>query len=131
MTGSIQIINPVVDPATGTVKLRAKIDSNVKGLLLPGMFINARIITASRDQALLMPRKAVFYDEEKPTFFLIEEGGTVRKIHFEPGATTEIALEIASTLTPGDPVTKGALIVIVGQDNLKDGDRVEIKNEIL
>ena len=131
LVGSIHIINPVVDPATGTVKLRAKIDSNAKGLLLPGMFINARIITASRDQALLIPRKAVFYDEEKPTFFQIEEGGIVRKIHFEPGATTEIALEIASTLTPGDPVTEGALIVVVGQDNLKDGDRVEIKNEIL
>ena len=94
------------------------------------MFISARIITASREEALLIPRKAVFYDDEKPTFFLIEEDDTVRKIHFKPDASTETALEIASTLPPDDSVIGGARIVIVGQDNLKDGDKVKVVKEI-
>ncbi|MHC4942685.1 MAG: efflux RND transporter periplasmic adaptor subunit [Planctomycetota bacterium] len=145
--GSVTIINPVVDPNTGTVKLRAKLDPDDEEKLRPGMFINARIIIDARDDALLIPRKAVFYDDEKPTFFLIEEedrvrmihflyfflieeGDRVRMIHFLPGGSTETALEIASTELKDSPVDEGALIVIVGQDNLKDGEQVKVVKEI-
>jgi len=64
-SGSIQIINPVIDPASGTLKLRARIEPDENNLLRPGMFITARIITASKKDALLVPRKAGFYDDEK------------------------------------------------------------------
>lgn len=128
--GSISVINPVVDPSTGTVKLRAMLERGKDRLLRPGMFITARIITASREEALLIPRKSVFYDDEKPTFFLINEECAVRKVHFKPDASTETDLEIAATDPPDDAVRPGALIVIVGQDNLKNGDKVKIVEEI-
>jgi RND family efflux transporter MFP subunit len=128
--GSVAIINPVVDPTTGTVKLRARLEPDEQKKLRPGMFINARIIIDAKDDALLVPRKAVFYDDEKPTFFLIEEGDRVRKIHFLPGGSTETALEIASTELEDSPVREGTLIVIVGQDNLKDGEQVKVVKEI-
>lgn len=130
LTGAIRIINPVVDPASGTVKLRAEIDPHEEGLLRPGMFVTARIITASKKKALLIARKAVFYDDEKPTFFLIKDDDTVRKIHFRPGATTDTVFEIASALPPDESVAPATRIVIVGQDNLKDGDKVLIVEEI-
>ncbi|MFH2002179.1 MAG: efflux RND transporter periplasmic adaptor subunit [Planctomycetota bacterium] len=129
--GSISIINPVVDPTTGTVKLRAQLNSDPEQLLRPGMFITTKIITASRDNALLVPRKAVFYDDEKPTFFIVEPPDMVKKIHFEPTeAATATSLEIGSLLTPGAEIDEGTQIIIVGQDNLKDGDKVRIVDEI-
>ena len=109
---------------------RAEIQPDEEQLLRPGMFITARIVTASRDDALLVPRKAVFYDEEKPTFFLIDEAGAVRKTHFASRASTESLLEIAHADPPDAAVEEGALIVIVGQDNLKDGDIVRIDEEV-
>jgi membrane fusion protein (multidrug efflux system) len=127
--GVIQIINPVVDPQSGTVRLRMEIGPENRELLRPGMFITARIITVSRENALLIPRKAVFYDDEKPTFFLIDEKNEVRKVHFEPGASTETALEISTALPPDALVCNNARIVIVGQDNLKNGDKVNIVEE--
>ncbi len=128
-SGTISVVNPVVDPTSGTVKLRCDINAGRETLLRPGMFITARIITASRKKALLIPRKAVFYDDEKPTFFLIDQENTVQRIHFEPGASTQLAREILSTQPETDRVTDGALIVIVGQDNLKNGDKVTVVEE--
>ncbi|MBU0754919.1 MAG: efflux RND transporter periplasmic adaptor subunit [Planctomycetes bacterium] len=130
LAGSVSVINPSVDPNTGTVKIRAVFDRDEEGFLRPGMFVTARIITAAKENALLVPRKAVFYDDEKPTFFLIETEGTVRKIHFQPGGSTETDLEVASTESVELPVEAGTLIVIVGQDNLKEGDRVQVVKEI-
>ena len=130
-TGSVTIINPAVDSDTGTIKVRARIDLEEGNLLRPGLFVMARIVTASREKALLIPRKAVFYDDQKPTFFLIEEDNSVRKVHFVPGATTQNALEIASVETGDVTVAEGARIVIIGQDNLKNGDQVKIAEEIL
>ena len=119
----------MVDAQSGTLKLRARIDSEHSARLRPGMFVTARIITASRDRALLVKRKAVFYDDEKPAFFLIGDEDRVRKVHFRPAATTEDALEIDKVLEEDIVVATGDRIVLVGQDNLKDGEQVEIVKE--
>ena len=42
-----------------------------------------------------------------------------------------MVLEFASTQPPNDQVAENALIVIVGQDNLKNGDKVKIAEEEL
>jgi membrane fusion protein (multidrug efflux system) len=47
-----------VDPATGQIALRAEVP-NPRGMLLPGMYVRARLEQASAAGALLLPQQAV------------------------------------------------------------------------
>lgn len=61
LTGRLEFSDVTVDPATGSVTLRA-VFANPDGLLLPGMFVNARIVKGTVSQAILIPQGAVVLD---------------------------------------------------------------------
>ena len=61
LTGRLEFSDVTVDPATGSVTLRA-VFANPQGLLLPGMFVNARIVKGTVSQAILIPQGAVVLD---------------------------------------------------------------------
>ncbi len=130
-SGEADLVSPVVDPTNGTVKVRVRIPPDADGLLRPGMFINARVLVLAKVDALLTSRKAVFYEDESPCVFIVEDG-TARKIIFARGAATDEILEITAPMDINDqPVVldESTQIVVVGQDNLKDGDKVKIVEE--
>ena len=56
--GVIQFSEVIVDQGTGSVTLRA-VFPNPNGLLMPGMFVRARVEEGIIDQALLVPQQAV------------------------------------------------------------------------
>ncbi len=58
LTGRLQFSNASVDETTGTVTLRAVVD-NPNDLLLPGMFVNAKVSQGSIPNAMLIPQQAV------------------------------------------------------------------------
>ncbi len=61
-TGQLQFAEAVVDPATGTVTLRARFP-NPRGLLLPGMFVRAAFARSVYANAFLIPQNAVSRDD--------------------------------------------------------------------
>ncbi len=61
LTGRVQFSEVTVDQATGTVTLRATFP-NPQGLLLPGMFVRARLAQSIDTQAFLVPQQAVTRD---------------------------------------------------------------------
>ena len=56
--GTLKFSEVTVDPGTGSVLLRAQFP-NPERLLLPGMFVRARLVQASSAAALLVPQAAV------------------------------------------------------------------------
>jgi len=58
LTGRLQFANASVDETTGTVTLRAVVD-NPNNLLLPGMFVKAKVSQGSIPNAMLIPQQAV------------------------------------------------------------------------
>lgn len=60
-TGVVEFSEVVVDPATGTVTLRARMP-NPQGVLLPGMFVRASFAQAIDTRAFLAPQSAVSRD---------------------------------------------------------------------
>lgn len=56
--GRLSFSETIVDPATGTVTLRARF-ANPSGLLLPGMFVRARFVQSVDRQAYLVPQSAL------------------------------------------------------------------------
>src|SRR5690606_22183503 len=60
-----------VDPGTGSVTLRA-VFPNDKGLLLPGMYVRARMTQGVNNDAILVPHAAVSFDPRgNPTVMVV------------------------------------------------------------
>ena len=61
--GKIRMISPRVDPESGTVKVTLEVPAS--GMLKPGMFCTVRIITDSRSNALIIPKKALILADRR------------------------------------------------------------------
>ena len=116
--GRIVRISPVVDPASGTFKVTLEMQAR-EGLLRPGMFISAHIVTATHADAVLVSKRAVVYDEGLPHVFVVSDS-TANKVLFQIGFDDTEYVEALSGVSMGD------LIVVVGQNGLKDKARVRI-----
>ena len=60
--GRLQFSEVTVDPTTGTVTLRATFP-NPDGLLLPGMYVRARLVEGVRREAIMAPQQGITRDE--------------------------------------------------------------------
>ena len=118
--GRIRMINPEVNPASGTVKVTLEVAS--AGVLKPGMFATVRIITERRPHTLIIPKKALVLETDEDDVFLIEDG-TVRRVAVELGFVEGDQVEIVSGLKEGDQV------VTIGHEGLKDGAAVRLAGE--
>lgn len=120
--GKVEAINPAVDPTSGLIKVRARLDDEAVGVLKPGMFASARIVTGSRKDAVLLPKRAVVHEGGREHFFAFEDG-KARRLSFQPGSGTATQLEVLSV--EGKVPDLATKIILVGQDRLRDGDPVE------
>ena len=122
--GRISSISPTVDEVSRTAKIEVTV-KNAGYLLKPGMFAQVFIPTDVHSAALVLPRSAVMEDESSDNkYVFIINSGKSRKIPVEYGLTEGSMVEIVSGLEPG------AMVVLSGQQNLKDGDFVQIVNVI-
>ena len=110
LTGRLAFSDVTVDPATGSVTLRA-VFANPQGLLLPGMFVNARIVKGTVSQAILVPQNAVVLDPKGGASVLL--AGPDNKAHKQAitlGQMHGVQWQVTSGLKAGDRViTEGAM----------------------
>jgi multidrug resistance efflux pump len=124
--GRIRAVNPVLDETVGTVQV--VVDLEPAPRLAPGLFCEARIITSARDDALLVSKRAVLYEDDQAVLFAVNGDDSARKIPFIAGASTATAVEILSD-AEGVALSPDLRVVVVGQENLKDGAPVRIVEE--
>ncbi len=115
---SVIRISPVVDPSSGTFKVTLGLEDE-DGQLRPGMFVNAHIITATHDQAVLVPKRAVVYDDGLPHVFVVDDT-IAKQVKLEIGFEDSEHLEVVSGLSHDER------IVVVGQNGLKDQARIRV-----
>lgn len=65
-----------VDPGSGQITLRAEVP-NPKGVLLPGMYVRARLQQASADAAMLLPQQAVQRSSQGDSVKVLGADGTL------------------------------------------------------
>ena len=122
-TGTVEALNPAVDPTSGLSKVRARLPDDAIGMVKPGMFSRARIVVESRADALLMPKRAIVYERGLTWFFSVVDG-RARRHEFQAGATTPDEVELLS-VDGGEP-DPDVEVIVVGQDRLRDGDAVTV-----
>lgn len=114
--GRISQISPVVDTATGTVKVTVEVVGAPKEVR-PGAFIRVDIVKDTKTGALLVPREAVVR-ELQSTFVYLAENGVAHKKAIKVGLEENGKVEVEG-LAAGDRV------VIAGHGGLKDGALVK------
>jgi len=117
-TGEVETIDNQVDPATGTVRIRANFP-NAQKLLWPGQFINVRIEVDVDRQALTVPTAAVQRGPNGAFVYALRDDMTVA---MTPVVVARQDDKIA-ILRSG--VDAGARIVTSGFMLLKDGAKVK------
>ena len=127
-TGTVKMISPVVDPESGTVKVTVEIPRTDASLLRPGMFASVYIITETRRNTLVIPKKALVLEGEGNQVFTFETDpetgrGQAQRKRIEIGFTDSDRLEILSGLTQGEQV------ITVGQEGLRPGSPVRLVGE--
>ena len=110
-------IRPVVDAATGTVRVTLAVTG--RGKLRPGMFADVYVETDRRQGVLVMPKAALSVDSIGDTVY-VADGGVARRREVELGFAEGDFVEAVSGLADGEQV------VVVGQDGLSDGTPVQV-----
>lgn len=106
-----------VDPGTGDVLLRIQVD-NPERLLLPGMFVRARIAKRAYDEALLVPQQAVKRVDGKAQVWTVGQGDVAQPTAVQLGEAIGHQYRIAGGLRPDQRV------VVEGAERLTAGVQV-------
>lgn len=126
---TVRLVGPVVNPQTGTVKVTLSVTKpdavDAKGRpqrLRPGMFVRAQLITDRREGVVLIPKRAVVYEDEVPHVFVVAtaDAPKAKKVRLTLGFDEEARVEVTTGLAAGDRV------VVLGQSGLADGATVEL-----
>jgi membrane fusion protein, multidrug efflux system len=118
--GRILRINPVVDAATGTVKVTVAMAPG-QPELRPGMFGRVEIRYDRRESALLIPKDAVLTEDAQTSVFVVADGRARRRV-IRLGYSDADHYEVLDGLAAGDQ------LVVTGQTSLRDDSKVEVVN---
>jgi membrane fusion protein (multidrug efflux system) len=121
LAGTVDRIAPVVDPGTGTVKVTVAIPHQ-EGLR-PGLYVEVELVTAVHENALLLPKRAVVYDNDQLFVFRLGDERRVERIKIQP------VLEDVDSIEPASGLSEGDQIVVAGQASLKDGALVRLPGD--
>ena len=114
-TGIVEFSQVIVDPATGTVTLRARF-ANPQSLLLPGMFVTASFAQAVDTSAFLVPQAGVTRDPQgDATVWVVGPGNKAVQRVVIADRTQGQYWVVTQGLAPGEKV------ITQGTANLKDG----------
>lgn len=110
-------VAPVVDARTGTVKVT--VDIGGQPGLRPGLYVDVELVIARNENAVLVPKRALLFENDRTFVFRIRDG-RARRVEVRP-----VMADVGS-VSPVDGFAVGDSIVVAGQATLKDDAAVEI-----
>ncbi|WNF48170.1 efflux RND transporter periplasmic adaptor subunit [Pseudomonas sp. SG20056] len=103
MRGRILFSGIEVDAGTGDVLLRVLVD-NPQRRLLPGLYVQARILRAHYPAALSVPQQAVTRTAGQANVWLVDAQGQVQPVPIEVGELVEGRYRVVSGISAGQQV---------------------------
>ena len=116
--GRIRQISPVVDTATGTIKITVEASAPPAGVR-PGSFVTVDIVRETRADTLLVPREAVLRELQKAHVFVASDNVAEKR-------AVTLGLEEGDFVEALTGVQAGETVIVAGQGGLKDGSAVKV-----
>lgn len=120
--GLVDFAEPQVDPQTGTFSVRAEMP-NPERALLPGQFTKVKVLLDVRENALVVPAKALIVEKGGVYIYVLRKDSTVEKRFIEIGP------EIGNNVVVERGLVAGELIVDEGYHKLSPGMTVRVAEE--
>jgi multidrug efflux system membrane fusion protein len=115
--GTLTVIDNRIDPATGTIRLKATF-SNEERLLWPGRFVNV-VLTLDKQKSTVVPAEAVQAGQQGSFVYVVKPDRSVEPRMVATGASAGSKVIIENGVDPGETV------VTDGQSRLYPGARVQ------
>lgn len=113
-SGHLVVIDNAVDPATGTIHLKAEFD-NRDGVLWPGQFLTVVLTLDTMHNATVIPSEAVQAGQQGQFVYAVKPDNSVEIRPVKVAAAMGSRTVIASGVAPGDTVvTDGQLRLFPG-----------------
>ena len=116
--GKIDFVDNQLDPSTGTLRVRAKID-NPKLFLLPGMFVRCRLPIGPEKVGRFVPEECLGSDQGQSFLYVVNDANKVQYRHVQLGPLESGSRAILSNLSKNDRV------IVAGLQRVKPDDEVK------
>lgn len=117
--GLVDFAEPQVDPRTGTFSVRAEMP-NPEHVLLPGQFTKVRALLDVRENATVVPQKALIIEKGGAYVFVMRKDSTVERRFIELGPEFGNDVVVERGLVPNEQ------LVTEGYHKLNPGMRVRV-----
>ena len=117
-TGALVAIDNQIDPATGTVRLKASY-GNTDGVLYPNQFVNARVLIDVLHDAILAPAEAIQRGPQGAYVYVVKPDKVVQMHRVQLGPSEGATVAVRSGVTDNEA------LVVDGTEKVNDGARVE------
>lgn len=117
--GLVDFASPQVNPKTGTFQVRAELP-NPDHVLLPGQFTKVRVLLDVRENATVVPQKALIIEKGGAYIFVVRRDMVVEKRFIELGPEFQNDVVVERGLAPGEK------IVSEGFNKLTPGMKVRL-----
>jgi len=117
----VKRISPIVEARAGTVKVTVAVKE--LGKLRPGMWVDVELVLNTKQDAILIPKKSIVYDNDQTYAFKLFYDGTnnvksVKRQLVLPHNADKVHIE------PTDGFLVGDKIVVAGQSGLKENSLI-------
>jgi len=116
--GRMDFVDNQVDPATGTIAVRAVFD-NPAGMLLPGQFVTVMVRRSKPRQMPLVPQSAVQEDREGRYVFVVDAENRAQQRRITTGEAIDTDWIVESGLMAGET------IIVQGVQKVRPGQTVK------
>jgi multidrug efflux system membrane fusion protein len=117
-TGTLVAIDNQIDPATGTVRLKASF-GNTDGMLYPNQFVNARVLIDVLQDAMLAPAEAIQRGPQGAYVYVVKPDKIVQMRRVQLGPTEGAVVAVRTGVADSEA------LVVDGAEKVLDGARVE------
>ena len=107
-TGKLHFVDNGIDGASGTVRVRAKLD-NPDGKLMPGQFVRVQLGQAKAEQQLVINERAVGTDQNKKFVFVVGDDAKAAWREVSLGAAHDGLRVVNAGLKPGERIVVNGL----------------------
>lgn len=113
--GLVDFAEPQVDPKTGTFGVRAEL-ANPGRKLLPGQFTKVKLLLDVRENAVVVPARAIIIEKGGAHVYVMRRDSTAEKRFIETGPEVGNFVVVERGLGPDE------MVVTEGQHKLSPGD---------
>jgi len=101
--GDIDFMDRNINPATGTIALRAKV-ANSENIIKPGNYCQVQLVLGARDSTVIVPQSALTIVQGKYFAFEVGDSNKVTRVPVLTGRSFENKIVINAGLKPGSKI---------------------------